>query len=291
MLGYAIATGLIFGLYFALVGVGMNWSFGVMRIVNLAHGDFLMLGAFAAFWLLRSVSLGPVPTIIVTFVMFFVIGLPIYYALVPRLFASREPEMLSLILFFGLSRPSRPAPRWRSATANDRSPAACSAAIPCRCWGRRCRSPGPMPPRSRSWRCWASISTSTAPGWAGRRAPIMAQREEAVVVGIDVHRVSAIAFGIGSGLAAVAGRVRAVHVGQLHAVDRHSGRSRLLRGRRGRVARQPVGDGAGGLIYGVSLMLMRTYLSSFSDMLPNLILIAVLLIRPTGLLGRRVRHA
>ena len=45
------------------------------------------------------------------------------------------------------------------------------------------------------------------------------------------------------------------------------------------------------MIYGVSLMLMQTYLSSWANLLPNLLLIAVLLIRPTGLLGRRVRHA
>jgi branched-chain amino acid transport system permease protein len=41
----AIIEGLFFGLYFTLVGLGLNLVFGVMRIVNLAHGDFLMLGA------------------------------------------------------------------------------------------------------------------------------------------------------------------------------------------------------------------------------------------------------
>ena len=59
MLSYALATGVIFGLYFALVGVGMNLVFGVMRIVNLAHGDIIMLGAFAAFWMFRSLGLPP----------------------------------------------------------------------------------------------------------------------------------------------------------------------------------------------------------------------------------------
>jgi branched-subunit amino acid ABC-type transport system permease component len=38
-------------------------------------------------------------------------------------------------------------------------------------------------------------------------------------------------------------------------------------------------------------MLMRTYLSSFADLLPNLVLIGVLLVRPTGLLRKQVRHA
>ena len=64
MLAYALATGVIFGLYYALVGVGMNLVFGVMRIVNLAHGDFIMLGAFGAFWLFRGLGLPP-PVVVV----------------------------------------------------------------------------------------------------------------------------------------------------------------------------------------------------------------------------------
>ena len=67
MLEYALAAGLIFGLYFALVGVGMNLVFGVMRIVNLAHGDFIMLGAFGAFWLFRGLGLPPPVVVVVSF--------------------------------------------------------------------------------------------------------------------------------------------------------------------------------------------------------------------------------
>jgi branched-chain amino acid transport system permease protein len=52
-----------------------------------------------------------------------------------------------------------------------------------------------------------------------------------------------------------------------------------------------IGTILGGVIYGVSLMLMRTYLSSFADLLPNLLLIGILLVKPSGLLGRRMRHA
>ena len=43
MLVYALIAGVLFGLYFSLVGIGLNLVFGVMRIVNLAHGDCLML--------------------------------------------------------------------------------------------------------------------------------------------------------------------------------------------------------------------------------------------------------
>ena len=60
MLTYSLLAGLLFGLYFSLIGLGLNLVFGVMRIVNLAHGDFLMLGAFLAFWLFTLFALNPV---------------------------------------------------------------------------------------------------------------------------------------------------------------------------------------------------------------------------------------
>src|ERR1700693_2732378 len=51
MLTGAIIAGIVFGLYYTLVGLGLNLVFGVMRIVNLAHGDFLMLGGIVAWYL------------------------------------------------------------------------------------------------------------------------------------------------------------------------------------------------------------------------------------------------
>jgi branched-chain amino acid transport system permease protein len=112
-----------------------------------------------------------------------------------------------------------------------------------------------------------------------------------VAIGIDVHRVSAVAFGIGTGLAAVSGVFAPFMLGSFTPslgipLDLVSF-AVIIIGSLG----NPLGAVLGGLIYGVSLMLMRTYLSSFTDLLPNLILIAVLLVRPTGLLGRRARHA
>ena len=59
MLVYALVAGVLFGLYFSLVGIGLNLVFGVMRIVNLAHGDFLMLGAFVAFGVVAFAGIDP----------------------------------------------------------------------------------------------------------------------------------------------------------------------------------------------------------------------------------------
>src|SRR6266516_150910 len=101
MLSYTLLAGLLFGLYFTLIGLGLNLVFGVMRIVNLAHGDFLMLGAFLAFWLFTLYALHPVPAVPIAFPLFLLAGLPLYFLLVPRLLAAKDPEMLSFILFFG----------------------------------------------------------------------------------------------------------------------------------------------------------------------------------------------
>ncbi len=84
---------------------GLNLVFGVMRIVNLAHGDFLMLGAFLAFWLFTLYDLNPLPAVPIAFALFLLAGL-----LVPRLLAAKDPEMLSFIatIAFGTSERSIP---------------------------------------------------------------------------------------------------------------------------------------------------------------------------------------
>ncbi|MEK7244588.1 MAG: branched-chain amino acid ABC transporter permease, partial [Pseudomonadota bacterium] len=46
----AVVSGLLMGLIYALVAVGLSLIFGLMEIVNFAHGEFLMLAMFASFW-------------------------------------------------------------------------------------------------------------------------------------------------------------------------------------------------------------------------------------------------
>ena len=53
----------------------------------------------------------------------------------------------------------------------------------------------------------------------------------------------------------------------------------------------PLGTALGGVVYGVCYMVVQTYLSSWADLLPYVLLIFILLLRPSGLLGRRVRVA
>src|SRR5580704_15948910 len=104
MLVYSIIGGLLFGLYFSLVGLGLAPVFAFMRMVYLAHGSFLMLGAFLAYLLFANYGVTPVYSVGVALVIFTALGFPLYYLIVPRLLRSKNPEMLSLIFFFGMAQ-------------------------------------------------------------------------------------------------------------------------------------------------------------------------------------------
>jgi branched-chain amino acid transport system permease protein len=291
MLIGAVIAGLIFGLYFTLVGLGLNLVFGVMRIVNLAHGDFLMLGAFAAFWMFRLYGLHPLVAAAVVLVVFVIVGLPIYYLVVPRLQRARDAEMLSLILFFGLSQMIEAATTIAFGTTERSIPGRVLGTGPVMVLGQRVPS---------AWVFGAAVSAvavacvyvylyRTRLGRLTRA--VMVSRDEALATGIDVHRVSAIAFGIGIALAGIAGVFAPFMLGSvtpaIGADINIAAFAVIVVGTLG----NPLGTVIGGIVYGVSLMLMQTYLSSWSNLLPNLLLIAVLLVRPEGLLGRQVRRA
>jgi branched-chain amino acid transport system permease protein len=291
MLAYSILAGLVFGLYFSLVGLGLNLVFGVMRIVNLAHGDFLMLGAFAAYWLFNLFGINPLAAVFVAFVFFAILGFPLYYVLVPRLLKAKDPEMLSIILFFGFSQVLEALATIAFGPSERSIPGKVLGSGPIGILGQSLPS---------AW-----IVSGVASGLAVlfvylylyrtrigylTRA-VMVHREEAIATGIDVHRVSAIAFGIGLALAAVAGVFAPFMLGSVTpamGVDINiTSFAVIVVGSLG----NPLGTVLGGIVYGVSLAFMQTYLSSWANLLPYLLLIGILLVRPSGLLGRQARSA
>ncbi len=61
-----LASGLLIGLIYALVSVGLTLIFGVMDIVNFSHGEFLMFGMYSGFWLYAIFQLDPIYTLPLT---------------------------------------------------------------------------------------------------------------------------------------------------------------------------------------------------------------------------------
>jgi branched-chain amino acid transport system permease protein len=289
MLEYTILAGLLFGLYFSLIGLGLNLIFGVMRVVNLAHGDFLMLGAFSAYWLFQLFGLNPVVSIALVVVAFVAVGLPLYYLLVPRLLAAKDPEMLSIILFFGLSQVIQALATIAFGTSERSIPGRVMGSGPIAVLGQNF----PI-----AWIVSGIVSAVavaaiyfylywTRLGYLTRA--VMVHREEAISTGINVHRVSAIAFGIGLALAALAGIFASFMLGSITPAmgtdTTITSFAVIVIGSLG----NPLGTVLGGLVYGVSYMFMQTYFSSWANLLPYLLLIVILLVRPSGLLGRQVR--
>jgi len=307
MLAYSLTAGILFGLYFSLIGLGLNLVFGVMRIVNLAHGDFLMVGAYLAFWLFTIFAINPVPSIAIAFVVFAIAGLPLYYLLVPRLLRAKDPEMLSFILFFGLSQVLEAVATIAFGTSERSIPGdelgRVVAAVEGLFAGHRVDS-GPVDLFGQTFpSAWVASGIAsgcavvlvylylyqTRLGYLTRA--VMDNREEAIATGIDVHRVSAIAFGIGLGLAAAAGVFAPFMLGSITpamgAEVTVTAFAVIVIGSLG----NPLGTVFGGIIYGISYMLMQSYYSSWANLLPYVLLIAILLVRPSGLLGRQVRRA
>lgn len=291
MLLSAIIEGLFFGLYFTLVGLGLTLVFGVMKIVNIAHGDFLMLGAYGAFWFFMLLGFHPLVSAAVMLVVLIAVGIPIYYLIVPRLMRARDTEMLSLILFFGMSQVIEAIVSILFGNTERSIPARIFGVGPIEILGAR------MP---RAWVYSAAVSAVCVIGLyiylyrtrlGTLTRAVMSSREEALATGIDIHFVSALAFGIGIALAGVAGAFEPFMLGSvtpsLGVGITITAFAVIVVGTLG----NPLGCIFGGLIYGISLMLMQTYLSSWANLLPNLLLIGVLLIRPEGLFGRSVRRA
>lgn len=99
-LNLLIAAFLLAGIY-AVMSVGMTVIYGVMKIVNLAHAGFMMLGAYFAYELFERFHIDPIFGAILALPTFFVFGLAVHWLLVRWLPKSDQPTLSSLLLMFG----------------------------------------------------------------------------------------------------------------------------------------------------------------------------------------------
>ena len=96
-----IFMGLLLGGLYALVALGLSLVFGVMKLINLAHGDLLLLSTYLAFTLMSSFGIDPILSLIISMPVLFVIGFGIQTYLLNRAF--RISMEAPLIIAFGIS--------------------------------------------------------------------------------------------------------------------------------------------------------------------------------------------
>jgi branched-chain amino acid transport system permease protein len=101
-----IVSGLITGGIYALVALGLNLQYGLMRILNIAHGEFLMLGAYLTWMVQTSFGISPLLMIPLSFVVLMGLGLAIHWLCFRRLTATSPNidifEARGLMVAFGL---------------------------------------------------------------------------------------------------------------------------------------------------------------------------------------------
>jgi branched-chain amino acid transport system permease protein len=288
---FALVGGLLLGCFYALFAMGLNLIFGVQRIINLAHGDVVMLGGFLTWDLYEGFHVSPILSALVALPLGIAVGFLFHRLVLPRLDRARDVETMSLVLFFGISQVIEAlgaigfGPNERSLPTN---------AIPSH----------PIRFLGETFPAYLFVVAAVAvpllalfvlylyrtPLGLQTRA-VMADPREAQAVGINTRRIAAITFGVGTALAAAAGALAII---VLSGVQPSEGADLtiiafaiIVFGSLG----NPIGTIVAGLIFGVLSQLAQVYLPAWSNLVPYVLVLGTMLLRPEGLFGRRTRVA
>lgn len=287
LLKTAVVSGFLLGTVYALIGAGLNVIYGVMRVVNYAHGDMLILASYFAFWMHRLYGLDPLRSLFLAVPVFFILGIITYLPLVPRLLRSDDPETASFLAFFGISLMLVSGMNlvWG---ADPRS-----IPYPYQAWMSPFTTIGDIfLPSSRFIAGGVSVIVMvvllvvlyrTYYGKALRA--IIQNRDAARLLGIDTHKISAFAFGMGLALVAVAGVLVSLifpsiapHAGAPYTIIAFSV---MVLGGLG----HPVGALIGGMIFGIVESVATVFLPiGLTPVVAFGTLIVVVMVKPDGLL-------
>src|SRR5579864_5310750 len=101
VLAQAVVNGLLIGGVYALVSIGVTLIFGVVKIVNFAQGEFVMIGMYISFFLATEFGIDPIASLLVTMPALFVIGVLVQHFLIRRVLGPND--MPQIFLTFALS--------------------------------------------------------------------------------------------------------------------------------------------------------------------------------------------
>ena len=140
-IGQLVLSGLLIGGIYALMSIGLTLIFGVLRIVNFAHGEFLMIAMYGAWAMTRYLGLNPYYAIVAIVPAMFLFGIVVHRLIVmpaldkPHLVVVFATMGLSILMqnvaLMALSARSTPSPNCSSAL-RSRSPARSGCASCCR---------------------------------------------------------------------------------------------------------------------------------------------------------------
>ena len=281
----SIVNGLIQGGFFALFAVGLVLIFGVMGVVNFAHGELVMMGAFTIWLLHAQYGLAYIPAIMAAIVLVTLIGL-----LMERFLfrPTRSDPLAGLICSIGVlfilqvvatlvggDGPSKqvPPPYHGTLVLFDtlRIPyqrvfsLVISTIALCSLW---------------------FFLTRSKFGWALRAVAM--DREAAALQGININRISVIAIGVGAALAGLAGGL----VAPLTNINPHMGHNVIITAFIVTIV-GGVGSLAGAVLAAVLYAMFHTFITVYfggtvATICGLILMVIVLIVKPTGLMGVRI---
>jgi branched-chain amino acid transport system permease protein len=278
-----LLVGLINGSFYAMLSLGLAIIFGLLNIINFAHGAQYMMGAFCAWFLLNWLGIGYWPSLVVAPIVVGAVGIAIERVLLRRL-ASLD-HLYGLLLTFGLALVIEGVFRQRFGSSG------LPYTIPAELQGGR--NLGFMfLPLYRGWVIVFSLAVCFATWFVIERtrlgALLRAATENASLVqafGIDVPRMVTLTYGAGVGLAALAGVLAA----PIYQVSPLMGSNIIITvfavvvvGGMGSILGAIVSGFGLGLIEGMT----KVFYPEASSTVIFVIMVLVLLVKPAGLFGR-----
>jgi branched-chain amino acid transport system permease protein len=279
----SLISGILIGGVYALIGIGLTIIFGVMRIINFAHGDLLMLGMYMTYYLFTLFNIDPFVSIVITIPLMFLYGVFLQKVLINRVLGALPQNQILLTIGLGLIMSntimlaftsdykilstSYSSASFNIAGISISSPLVISFLI------TACITVALY---------WFLMKTDT-----GQAIRATAQdREAAQLMGIDVKRMSMIAFGLGAALAGTAGAL----ISPTYYIFPQVGSTFTLKafvitvlGGMGSI----VGATLGGVLIGVAESIGGVYFGAgWKEVIVFVLFLLVLLFKPAGLMGK-----
>jgi len=282
LIAQTAANGVLLGGIYALAALGLSLVFGIMDVVNLAHGHLLMIGGYVAIILLAMLGLSPLVGMLVAIVVLFVLGIVLERLLLDQVVDVGVEQ--PILVLFGVALVLQNLGQFF--LGSDAQSTELGFNLPSLAFG-------PIQLSSSRTVTFVLAVVLVALTWlfmertsTGHAIRATAQnRDAARYVGIDTDRIYMITMGIGSALAGAAGAL----LSMLFPIDPYVGWSYLLTtfavvvlGGVGSIG----GTLVGGVIIGTAENLTALFVGgSYRDVMTFAIFLVVLLVRPQGLFG------
>ncbi len=279
----SLISGILIGGVYALIGIGLTIIFGVMRVINFAHGDLLMLGMYATYFLFTLAGVDPFASIIITIPLMFLYGGVLQKVFINKVLGALPQNQILLTIGLGLIMSNT---IMLACTSDYKILTTSYSSSSVDVLGISISQPlvisFVITAAITAALYWFLLKTDT-----GQAIRATAQdREAAQLMGINVKRMSIIAFGLGASLAGTAGAL----ISPTYYIFPQVGSTFTLKafvitvlGGMGSI----VGATLGGVLIGIAESIGGVYLGSgWKEVIVFVLFLLVLLFKPSGLMGK-----